>query len=187
MEGSVSRSTMLNKQTSSSQNRHSFQNKTSLPNSKISQNRQDIKPATMVGCGGSSGFVKAAFQAKKIFFYVGNIDPQCTEDGIKSLLLDKDIRIGNVFKINSEHSSRYGAFRISINYLDKHIFLDPKTWPDNVVVRHWIFNRKSTNQGSLDPKSKLIDSQLTNGLTIALKSPKLLYKEETTIQHQSFP
>ena len=131
----------------------------------------------MVGRGGcSSGALKAAppLAIKKRFFYLGNVDPMCSEDTIQRVLRENSIDAISVFKIKPRDEPKLSdppqvcGFRICINSKNEEAFLDPLLWPDGVVVRNWIFNPKSSSPKVIAPRGALNTNSIQASSSIAI-------------------
>ena len=76
-------------------------------------------------------------------------------DYIASLGVDKE-------KLScSEAKSKFGgSFHVSIDVKDCNIFCNPDNWPENVIVRDWVFKeKKSTILGkNIDPSNPSSDA-----------------------------
>jgi len=128
----------------------------------------------MVGRGGcSSGALKAAPPPaiKKRFFYLGNVDPVCTEETIQSVLRESSIDAISVYKIKpreepklSDPPPRVCGFRICIDSKNEEAFL----WPDGVVVRNWIFNPKSSSPRVIAPRGASNTNSIQASSSIAI-------------------
>ena len=145
----------------------------------------------MVGRGGcSSGALKAAPPPaiKKRFFYLGNVDPMCSEETIQTVLRESSIDAISVYKIKpreepklSDPPPRVCGFRICIDSKNEEAFLDPLLWPDSVVVRNWIFNPKSSSPRVIAPRGASNTNSIQASSSIAIVPIESVSNDDTLL------
>ena len=123
----------------------------------------------------------------KRVFYVGNLDVECKETHIKTMLEQLNIAVKTVNKLGKDKDKEkdmvkdtnndkvddttvtkvpwFSAFRVCIEAKDEARFLDESIWPNDVVIRNWNFNPKSSNVPNVPnvPKAKQPNQRMSPG------------------------
>ena len=140
----------------------------------------------LIGKGGSASNVLKAARSiiPKRVFYVGNLDVKCKETHIKTMLEQLNIAVKTVNKLGKGKDKEkdmvkdtnndkaddttgtkvpwYSAFRVCIEAKDEARFLDESIWSNDVVIRNWNFNPKSSNVPNV-PKAKQPNQRMSPG------------------------
>ena len=115
------------------------QNKNEL---KSGQNILKSSKAIIRGTNTEKLTITAAEQKK--WFYVGNLNKETNMEGLK-----KHLELFNVSVIECKKLSRNStystSFKVAVRPMDAQAILSDKIWPESVVVKPFIFNRKSHN------------------------------------------
>jgi hypothetical protein len=117
-----------------------------------SETRQSTRRQPVVGTSSSSDQqLRASQQPREFHLYLGNLDVNTTEDGIKAYVQMKNnpVRVLSCEIVRSTRPNiqqRAVAAHVVINQLDKTKAFDPQIWPSDVTIRAWRQPKSHSNR-----------------------------------------
>ncbi len=129
----------------------------SLMASKSQQEKSRPKP--VVGSKSSGAGIGSVFRAsqqpKEFHLYIGNLDVNASEEGIREFLLDNNIAIHllscEIVKSSRTSNLRAVAAHAVIDRRDKDLAFEADSWPEGVVIRPWRQPRRQQQHQYRDP------------------------------------
>jgi len=120
-----------------------------LPGNNMEVNkRPKPKPVRVIGKNQASSRIKASGAViAKAVFCVSNVSLDDSTENVVECLKDNGITVLSCGKANTRFTETK-AFRVCIAEADSDRFLDSDIWPENVIVRSWVFKGKKSEDSS---------------------------------------
>jgi len=110
--------------------------------------RPKPKPIRVIGKNQASSRIKASGAViAKAVFCVSNVSMDDSAEDLVECLKDNGITVLSCGKANTKFTETK-AFRVCIAKVDSDRFLDSDIWPENVIVRSWVFKGKKSEDSS---------------------------------------
>ena len=112
----------------------------SLTRRKITGTRADS------GTSKISASTTSSLTEKQWHVFIGKMNKDVDESDVKTYLEENDIAVTEVRKLKplKDWQENHAAFRVSVKMSCKDSIMNCDLWPNNVVVRDWVFKPKDT-------------------------------------------
>jgi len=115
--------------------------------SDVQQRTKSAAPSRRIlgtaACSGSGLFKSGVSLLKKAVFHVDNLYDECSVDTLKEFLANQNIGVLSCFPAKSwmrgSNVGKVSSFRVCVAAADKDLFTNPSLWPEDVIIRAWLF------------------------------------------------
>jgi len=111
---------------------------------RLLHDRRKPKTVKVIGKNQSSARIKASGAViSKAVFCVSNLSNEYEPDDLVAYIRDSsDITVLSCHFLSNTRFKDSKSFRVCIAKVDKDSFLDPNNWPEDVIVRSWVWKAK---------------------------------------------